>query len=252
MRIVRNTEFIGKRKRIARISALVGFLLLASTFLLIFQPDLILIAYAILFAGFIVFNFGMQQLGKWSRNPRNDEVLDARLKGLPDAKYTLIHYAQIGKRVVEHLLVHPGGLLVLTSRELPGTVSVKDRRWRKRGVGFMRFFAMSGPQLGNPTADLEADVDALDAFTAERGIEVDIYGAVVFLNERVEIEAEEPAYPVLRADLLTPFVNAIEPDPDFTNQSRDALIKALAEQSGAEIEVVKPTRRPVKVKRRAA
>ena len=30
MRIVRNTEFIRKRKRLARIAALVGFLLLAS------------------------------------------------------------------------------------------------------------------------------------------------------------------------------------------------------------------------------
>jgi len=252
MRIVRNTEFVGKRKRIARISALVGFLLLASTFLLIFRPNLILFAYAILFAGFIVFNFGMQQLGKWSRNPRNDEILDARLKALPDAKYTLVHYAQIGKRVVEHVLVHPGGLLVLTARELPGKVTVNDRRWRKRGVGFMRFFAMSGPQLGNPTADLEADVDALDAFTTERGIDADIYGAVVFLNDNIEIEAEDPAYPALRADHLIPFVNAIEPDESFSSQARETLVRALAEQTGSEIETVKPTKRPVKVKRRAA
>jgi hypothetical protein len=252
MRIVRNTEFIRKRKRIARIAALVGFLLLASTFLLIFQPDLILIAYAVLFTGFIVFNFGMQQLGKWSRNPRNDEILDIRLKALPDAKYTLVHFVQIGKRVVEHVLVHPGGLLVLTTRELPGTVSVNDRRWRKKGVGFMRFFAMSGPQLGNPTADLEQDVEALDAFTTEQGLDIDIYGAVVFLNERVEIEAEDPAYPVLKADILVPFVNAIEPDEAFTNQAREDLVRQLAEHAESEVEVVKPTRRPVKVKRRAA
>jgi hypothetical protein len=252
MRIVRNTEFIRKRKRLARIAALVGFLLLASTFLLIFQPDLILIAYAILFSGFIVFNFGMQQLGKWSRNPRNDEILDARLKSLPDAKYTLVHFAQVGKRVVEHVLVHPGGLLVLTARELPGKVSVKDRRWRKQGVGFMRFFAMSGPQLGNPTADLESDVEALDAFTSELGHDIDIYGAVVFLNDRIEIEADEPAYPALRADLLVPFVNAIEPDETLTSQTREELVRALAEHAGSEVEVAKPTRRPVKVKRRAA
>lgn len=252
MRIVRNTDYVRQRKRIARVAALVGFLLLASTFLLIFQPDLILIAYAILFTGFIVFNFGMQQLGKWSRNPRNDEILDVRLKGLPDAKYTIVHYAQFGKRVVEHVLVHPGGLLVLTARELPGKVTVNDRRWRKRGVGFMRFFAMSGPQLGNPTADLETDVETLDKFTTEQGLDIDIYGAVVFLNDRIEIEAEDPAYPALRADLLPPFVNAIDADANFSSQERDALIAALAEQAGSQIEVAKPTRRPVKVKRRAA
>lgn len=252
MRIVRNSDYVRKRKRMARLSALVGFLLLASTFLLIFQPDYILPAYAILFTGFLVFNFGMQQLGKWSRSPRNDELLDLRLKGLPDAKYTIVHYAQIGKRTVEHALVHPGGLLVLTARELPGNVSVTDRRWRKKGVGFMRFFAMSGPQLGNPTADLEADVEALDQLTSELGLDIDIYGAVVFLNERVELDVDEPAYPVLRAEVLVPFVNAIEDDPLFTAQSRDLLVSTLAERASAEIEEAKPTRRPVKVKRRAA
>ena len=56
MRIVKNTGYISKRKRIARVAALIGFLLLGSTFLLIFKPNLILIAYAILFSGFIVFN----------------------------------------------------------------------------------------------------------------------------------------------------------------------------------------------------
>ncbi|MGH2550543.1 MAG: hypothetical protein ACRDHN_14210, partial [Thermomicrobiales bacterium] len=88
MRIIRNVEYVRRRKRIARIASLIGFLLLGSTFLLIFKPDYILPAYAILFTGFIVFNFGMQQLGKWSRSPRNDEALDVRLKSLPDAKYT--------------------------------------------------------------------------------------------------------------------------------------------------------------------
>jgi hypothetical protein len=116
----------------------------------------------------------------------------------------------------------------------------------------MRFFAMSGPQLGNPTADLETDVEALDKFTTEQGLDIDIYGAVVFLNDRIEIEAEDPAYPALRADLLVPFVNAIEPDASFPNQEREALIAALAEQAGSQVEVAKPTRRPVKVKRRAA
>ncbi len=37
MRIVKNTGYISKRKRIARVAALIGFLLLGSTFLLIFN-----------------------------------------------------------------------------------------------------------------------------------------------------------------------------------------------------------------------
>lgn len=252
MRIVRNTGYIGKRKRLARVSALIGFLLLGSTFLMIFKPDLVLIAYAILFAGFIVFNFGMQQLGKWSRSPRNDELIDARLKSLPDSKYTMVHYAAFGKRVVEHLLVHPGGLLVIISRELPGKVSVKEKRWRKTGAGFTRFFSMSGPQLGNPTADLEADVEAIEKYLEEKELPVDIYGVIVFLNERVELETEDPIYPAIKADLLLPFINAMEPDETFTNKDRDAFLSGLSQLDGVEVAVAKPTKRPVKVKRRPA
>ena len=252
MRILRNSEHVRKKKRIARIAALVGFLLLGSTFLLIFQPDYVLPAYAILFTGFITFNFGMQQLGKWSRSPRNDELLDFRLNSLPDAKYTIVHFAQIGKRSVEHVLIGPGGLVVLIARELPGSVTVNGRRWKKKGVGLMRMFSMSGPQLGNPTADLEADVAALDAFTSELGLDIDIYGAVVFLNERVELDVTDPEYPTLRVEQLVPFVNQIAPDPTFTTQQRDALIAALSETAEAVVEQAKPTRRPVKVKRRAA
>jgi hypothetical protein len=251
MRILRNSEYVQKKKRIARIAALVGFLLLASTFLLIFQPDYVLPAYAILFTGFLTFNFGMQQLGKWSRSPRNDELLDVKLKSLPDAKYSLVHFAQIGKRAVEHVLVGPGGLLVLITRELPGSVSVDGRRWKKKGVGLMRMFSMSGPQLGNPTADIEADVAALDQFTTELGLDIDIYGAVVFLNERVELDISNPEYPTLRSEQLLPFINQIEPDPTFTAQARDTLLAALALKAEAEVETTKPTRRPVKVKRRA-
>jgi hypothetical protein len=194
----------------------------------------------------------MQQLGKWSRTPRNDELIDMRLKSLPDAKYSIVHFAQIGKRAVEHALVGPGGVVVLIARELPGQVTVDGRRWKKKGVGFMRMFSMSGPQLGNPTADLEADVAALDQFTTDLGLDIDIYGAVVFLNERVELDINDPEYPTLRTEQLVPFVNQIEPDPAFTAQSRDKLLAALAERADAVVETTKATRRPVKVKRKAA
>jgi len=251
MRILRNGEYVKKRKRLARAAALAGFVMLASTFFLIFKPDFVLPAYALLFAGFITFNFGMQQLGKWSRSPRNDELIDVRLKALPDTKYSIVHFAQVGKRVVEHVLIGPGGLLVLTARELPGEVSVTDRTWKKKGVGLMRMFAMSGPQLGNPTADLETDVAALDTLTTAQGLDIDIYGAVVFLNERVELDAKDPAYPTLLAEQLVPFINQIEPDPGFTPQARDQLVAVMAEKAESVVETAKPTRRPVKVKRRA-
>src|SRR4051794_14153732 len=134
MRIVRDTGYIKRRKRIARGAAVGGFVLLGSTFLVAFKQSLILYAYMMLFLGFLLFNYGMQQMGKWNRNPRNDGLLDNKIQTLSD-RYTVIHYAKVDKQTVEHMLVYPGGILVLTARELPGVVFGRGTKWRKRGVG---------------------------------------------------------------------------------------------------------------------
>ncbi|MGH2560919.1 MAG: nuclease-related domain-containing protein [Thermomicrobiales bacterium] len=257
MRIVRNTAYVQRRRRLARWSAFGGFVLLVSTFFLAFRPALILIAYALLLVGFVIFNFGMQQLGKWSRNPRNDAILDVRLQPAGDSKtpplsdrFVLVHYGQVGKRVVEHLLIYPGGVLVLTARELPGLIHGRGNRWRKRGGGLTRFFAFSGPQLGNPSLETDQSVAAVESLLETESLEVEVSGAIAFLNPMAELDIEEPDYACLRGDELLTFIRSLEEDPSVTNADRDRLIELLG--GGASEETQVRTRRPVKVKRRAA
>jgi hypothetical protein len=257
MRIVRNTAYVQRRRRMARLSALGGFLLLVSTFFLAFRPSLVLIAYALLLVGFVIFNFGMQQLGKWSRNPRNDVLLDDRLQPSGDKKttplsdrYVIVHYGQVGKRVVEHLLVYPGGVLILTAKELSGLVYGREGRWRKKSGGLTRFFAFSGPQLGNPSLETDQNIAAVEGVLAAEEFEVDVSGAIVFLNPLVELDIEEPDYPSLRGDELLTFVRSLEEDTSISNADRDRLVELLG--GGAVEETQVSTRRPVRVKRRAA
>ena len=251
MRIVRDTGYIKSRKRIARWTAIIGFALLGSTFFVAFNQSLILYAYVMLFVGFLLFNYGMQQMGKWNRNPRNDVLLDSRLQPFSD-KYVLLHYARVGKTVIEHLVIHPGGIVVLTARELAGVIYGRGNRWRKRGVGIARFFSFSGPQLGNPSIETDRAVAALEAFLVENQMEVEINGAIVFLSSAAELDVEEPDYPVLAGDELSMFLQSLPEDPTFTMAERDRLTSILA--TGLEVESTGPTRtrKPVKVKRRAA
>lgn len=250
MRIVRNVGYVNRRRRTARWLALLGFLTLASTMWLAWLfPTLILLAYGLLFVGMIAFHAGMQQLGKWSRTPRNDQLIDTHLKNLGE-KFALVHYAELGKRTVEHALVHPGGVLALTARELPGKVQLRKGRWRKLGGGIGRLFGMGGPQLGNPTIDTDADTAALRAYLAERQLEVEVDGAIVFLNPRVELEVEEPDYPVMNGDGLPEFVRELPEDASLRPNERQALLEALAGDQQVEQQSPAPRRRPVK--RRAA
>ncbi|MDQ3044584.1 MAG: NERD domain-containing protein [Chloroflexota bacterium] len=245
MRIIRNIGHIKRRKRLARWSALAGFLLLTGTFWLALYPRLIAGAYLVLFFGFLLFNFGMQQIGKWSRNPRADLVLDGQLRRLSD-KYAILHYVGVGKRTIEHLFVHPTGVLVLTTRELAGDVRGRGDRWRKRGLGLSRIFAFSGPRLGNPTYETRQDVQAVAEALTQNGVDVEVNGAIVFLNPAVDLDVDELSYPALVLDELIEFIDELPVEPALKQADRDKIVAFLGR--GEEIERIEQqrTRRPVK------
>jgi hypothetical protein len=251
MKVYRDLQYVGKRKRLAALAAVGGVALLGSAFWLASfgGEGGILVAYVPLLAGTILFHIGMQQVGKWSRAQRNDVILDALLKELGD-RYALIHYASVGKRVVEHLLVYPGGVLTMTARDLAGGVRYENGRWRKFGQGISRFFGMGGPFLGNPDADAAADVTAVEAFLAVEQLEVDVDAVIAFLNPRVNLEVAEPEFPVVNAEGLKPYVASLPTAAGLQTAERQRLVELMTRDGTFEMPQVVPTRRPVK--RRAA
>jgi len=249
MRVVRHNGFIKSRKRRARWVALIGFALLTSTLWIALNPSYILPAYGMMLIGFILFNMGMRQLGKWSRNPRNDQLIDNELRIVSD-KYFIVHYPPIGRRQVEHVIVHPGGVLVLVAREIDGDVFANGDSWRKTGAGLRRFFTFSGPQLGSPSREASEGEAELDHFLEEQSLSVDVEAAIVFLHPQVHLQVEAPSYPVLHLDEVPGFLQQLAPDPTFTSSERDRLVDLLAEGEEVERPMTPQMRRPVK--RRAA
>jgi hypothetical protein len=191
----------------------------------------------------------MQQVGKWSRNPRNDQVIDHELKGLPD-RYTIVHYAPVGKKRVEHVLVHPGGALVITAKEVDGVIDERRSRWRRKSGGMRRFLSFSGPQLGNPSIETDTAVGSLEAFLAENQFEVDVEGAVVFVHPQVELNIEEPDFPVLHGEELAGFVAGLPADDALNSKEREQLVELLKAGEVVDAPAAPVRRRPVK--RRAA
>jgi hypothetical protein len=249
MKIIRHDAYVAKRKRNSKLLAIFGFLMLTGTLFLALKPSLILVSYLLMLGGFVLFNMGMQQVGKWTRTPRNDQALDHHLKSLPD-RYAIVHYAPVGSKRIEHILVHPGGALVITAKELDGIIEEKRSRWRKKGVGIRRFLSFSGPQLGNPSIETDASIGALEKFLAEKQFEVEVEGAVAFINPNVELEIEEPDFPVLHADELPSFVTSLSTGEALNAKERDQLIGLLGGGAIVEAPAAATRRRPVK--RRAA
>ena len=230
--------------------AFLGFLVLTSTLWIALNPSLLLPAYIAMLGGFVLFNIGMRQVGKWSRNPRNDQFLDALLRDKLSDKYTLVHFAPIGRRKAEHLLSYPGGLIIITLLELDGTIIERGKRWTRKGIGLRRLISFSGPQLGNPGMDTETAIGEVEGYLAEQELEVDVNGVIVFFHPEVELDIEDPEYPVLLGDELAPFVKNLEPDDSLSASERDALLEPLVEGEDVEMPTIHTRRRPVR--RRAA
>jgi len=249
MKIIRHDAYIAKRKRNSKWIALLGFLMLTGTLFLALLPNFLLPSYLLMLFGFVLFNIGMQQVGKWSRNPRNDQLLDHHLKALPD-RFSLVHYAPVGNKRIDHILVHSGGALILTAKEIDGAIEERGSRWRRRGSGIRRFLSFSGPQLGNPSIETDTAVGLLESHLSAAQFEVDVLAAVVFIHPRTELTIEEPDYPVLHGDELSSFVLNVPVEEELSSRERENLVNLLKGDDILEIPVKTGRRRPVK--RRAA
>lgn len=256
MRIVRHANYIQKQKTRSKLLAFIGFVVLASAMFLAMLPNLLIVAYVAMIGGFIMFNIGMQGIGRWTRSPRNDQILDARLKGISDQNM-IVHYAAIDdgkkKQIIDHLLIHQGGVLVLNSKEIDGEIRQKKASWSKQGGMLRRLFSFSGPQLGNPSFENDRIVPAIEKWLASNHLEVDVRAATVFLHPKAVLEIIEPDYPVLHAEELEEFVRDQPADDTFTTDEKRHLFEILSAGDGVEKpEQQQSSRRPRPVKRVSA
>lgn len=249
MQKVVNVGHIKEQQRRGRWLAIIGFAALAGAFLLVWQrtrPELILVAYGAMLLGFVAFNSGLQTVAKFSSNSRKlraDQQLDKALTRLND-RYTIIHYAQLGKRVVEHLLIGNNGVLVLTVRELPGEISVKGRKWRRGGNPFGRLFNYSGPQLGNPTLENETDIAAVKAVLAEQQLPDAVDGVIVFTNPAVTVRVADSPVDVIDLDGLPDYIRtAGREHPPLATKERLAMVEALSQGRDLEQTTLRAERR---------
>ena len=257
MRIIRHSNHIKQQKRKSKWLAFFGFIILTSAMFLAMLPNALIFAYIAMIGGFVMFNIGMQGIGRWTRNPRNDQVLDIRMKGLSD-QTTLIHYAPItdakGKRkVLDHMLIYGGGVLILNAKEVDGKIQQKKSVWRKQGGLIRKMFSFSGPQLGNPSFENDRLVPMVEQWLADNQLEVDVMAATVFLHPRTELEIEEPDYPVLHAEEIPEFLRELEVDESFTPDEKRRLVDILSQGEGVETpDRERPSRRPRPVRRKSA
>jgi hypothetical protein len=253
MRVIRNAIYTRQQKSRAKWLTFSGFLLFAVGFGLVALLDNVIYSYMTLIPAYVLFIAGMQQLGKWTnsaRRPRGDLLLDDLLKHLPD-RYTMIHFPKIGGTVVEHLLLHPGGALIIVMRDVAGRVELRKKRFRRTSNIIGRVIGASGPPLGQPDDELEKGVDVVSAELKQQKLEIDVDGVVVFTSADHQLDEIDPEVDAIGVSDLPDYVRVLEVDPSFRQQERDLIANKLTAGEGFERTEPLRTRRPVVVKRRA-
>jgi hypothetical protein len=223
MNIVVNEPLVNRRAKLGRIASLLGLAILAGGMVASFQEKLLYVSFAALILGFIVSQVGSYNTIRWGRKPRSDQLLVKALKGL-DNRFSFYHYYL----PASHVLIGPTGLFVFLTKFQGGQVGFDGRRWReKKGMGrILLFFGQES--LGNPTAELQLEVQQLAKLISEKQPDLNptIRGVVVFVNPKVELTLNEPTVPVLKIKQLKPYVRRPLQDNGYLKgDERRALIE---------------------------
>jgi hypothetical protein len=194
MRVTTNQKMIKRRGRLGMIASLTGIGVLAVGMLASFRQQIIWVSLLALVLGFVLAQFGSYNLRRWGRSPRPDEVLVEGMKGFDDRYH---FYAWTSP--APFVMLSPQGIYTLTTRDQTGQVSVTGSTWKsKLSLGrVLAIFAQEG--LGNPTADAQAQAAKLSAWIKGKlpDVNVEVQPVVVFIDPRVQLEADAPTVPVL-------------------------------------------------------
>jgi hypothetical protein len=172
-------------------------------------------------------------MDRWGRKPRPDETIDKSLKGL-GREYTIYHYVT----PASHLLVGPAGIWALVAYYQAGTVIYERKRWRMRGGGFiqgyLRIFGQGS--IGRPDLEAESEISLTKRYLEHKtnGVEAPVQAALLFINPRVKIEAENAPLPAFAPKDLKDFMRQRAKEKPLTPLTLETIRQALPKPTGEE------------------
>lgn len=228
MQITTNEKLIKNRARLGRIASFAGLAILVLGLVASLYSQWLLASFGCLLVGFLLSQVGIYNANRWVKEPRADQMLDKILKGFGD-RYHLYNYVL----PASHVLLATFGLCVINPKHQAGKVRCEGEKWHHES-GWKRVLRLFGQEgLGNPTKEVQAEVEKLRRFLAERlpGEEVPIEGGVVFTNPQVDLEIDNPSVPVLDGKQFKSFLRDLSKDKPISGSQRRRLADILAEEA---------------------
>jgi hypothetical protein len=227
MRVMVNEPLIANRSTWGRRIMSLGFVALLFAVLLSLNRQTVLGAYGVMLVGLITINIGVFIGGKWMRDPRADQLLDKALKGLNHGS-RLYNYLL----PVDHVILSPPGLFVLTLKFQDGQITGQGEKWRRRLNLWGSFRALFEPPLGNPGRQARKETAKvqswLDAHLPDA--EVPVQPVIVFANPKAQLQLEEPSVPAVALADLKGYLRAALKEKSLPQATLQALTDLCDEQ----------------------
>jgi hypothetical protein len=236
---VSNKVEVARQIKINRLFFWIGIIGLAAAMGILFvnagNPYLVFLGYPFLILGLILSkrgSFNNRRHGVGGYKVASEDALIANaLDGVPP-RYHLYSWIKLGGLSIDHLLVTPGGLMIIKACSQMGDFKMSNDVYRRK-AGLATWFATVGePSIGNPTRELNDQIKKLREWFAQKGLELPVDGVVVFMLPRTKIlEAAEMSYPVCKLDQLKLAIRGWETDLNMTvpqqQQVEDYILEAL-------------------------
>jgi len=230
MKSYADRKALARRASLANIASLGGMgVLLAGVAIPLWMPAYYSATPYMLVGGFIISNIGIYFANRWVKKPRPEALIDEELKSRNN-QFAVYHYLL----PEDHVLLTPGGVVVLEICTLDGNFSYRDGKWKQKFSmsRAMRFLVEEG--LGDPIAQAQAGARRIRALIAEKvDGEVPVDSLVMFTSPHADYEVESPPIPVIQPDKLSKRLPQRPKLPDtVTAQVKAALDEAARVDKG--------------------
>jgi len=197
MQIIRDERRINVLSSIGQYATLGGLLILLIGLGISFvRPTWMLPVVISMALGFTFSVVGGFFADRYAGSLAHHKALAEVLKGL-DYRHTLLQYML----PANHVLLEPGGCTVFVVKAQGGEVTYEDGKggkWKHHQRGKIFRQIAGQPGLGRPDREAQKEVDSLKDYLAERmenADDVPVRGAIVFVNEDVQLEVDHSPVP---------------------------------------------------------
>lgn len=196
MQVSRNERLIKSRARVGTYATFGGLGVLVAGMVATFYQQYVWLSFIALLVGFLLSQVGSYHLRRWGRTPRPDQVLENALKGFDDRYH---FYAWM--LPAPYVLISPQGVYSFVTRDQTGPVTVEGWQARtKMSVGkVLTAFAQEG--IGQPVREAVEQAEQLTKWIKAKlpDTQFTVQPVVVFIDERVQLQVNEPAVPTMEA-----------------------------------------------------